>query len=158
MYKSVLIALDGSEQAAKAIPQGVEIARQFGATVVLIRAVTPEIEIEAQGTVPDPQRAEFSADVLGRRDYDSRRSQAEGYLEGLKRSLRDSQLSVETRIEDGEPAAVITRVARSLEQPVIVITPYGKSASLTPSPSGVFGRVADKVLKESTAPVLVAKS
>jgi nucleotide-binding universal stress UspA family protein len=158
MYKSVVIALDGSEQAAKAIPQGIAIARQFGATIVLLRAVAPEMEIEAQGSEPDPQRAELSADVLARRDYDLKRSQAEGYLDGLKRSLRDGQLTIETRVEEGDPASVITRIARSLEQPVVVITPYGKSASLSPATHGVFGHVADEVLKQSSAPVLVAKS
>jgi len=157
MYKSVLIALDGSEQAAKAIPQGVDIAREFGARVVLLRALVPEQQYEEMGPEPNLQTAETSADVMGRRDYDSQRSQAEGYLDGLKRSLRGSEVAVETRLEDGDPAEVIMRVAKSLEQPVIVITPYGKSASLSPTETGVFGRVADQVLQRSTAPVLVAK-
>lgn len=159
MYKSVIIALDGSQQAAKAVPQGIELASKLGARVVLLRVVPSESDLEASGaSLPDAQRAETSADVLGRRDYESRRSQAEGYLSALGRSARVSGLVVETRVEEGDPVGAIGRVAKSLPEPVVVITPYGRSASLTPPATGVFGRIADRVLRESCVPVLVAKA
>jgi nucleotide-binding universal stress UspA family protein len=157
MYRSVVIALDGSPLAAKAVPQGADIARCFDAPLILLRVLPTEKEFEDSGPEPDPQRAEFSADVLGRREYDSLRAQAEGYLESIKKSLRSSGVAVETRLEEGQPAGAILRVANSLDLPLVIITPYGTSASLTPSPDGVFGRVADEVLRQSTVPVLVAK-
>jgi hypothetical protein len=99
------------------VPQGADIARRFDAPLILLRVLPSEKEFEDAGPEPDPQRAEFSADVLGRREYDSLRAQAEGYLESIKKSLRSSGVAVETRLEEGKAAGAILRVANSLELP-----------------------------------------
>jgi nucleotide-binding universal stress UspA family protein len=154
MYKYVLIALDGSAQAARAIPEGLEIARQLGAVVVLLRVLTP------QGGLAGGKTAAVAASngSSGLREYAAQRAQAQGYLDAMCRSLRTSGVRIQARLEDGDPATVIASVARSLEKPIVVITPNGKSASLSDNPEGVFGRVADEVLRLSPGPVLVAKS
>jgi nucleotide-binding universal stress UspA family protein len=158
MYKSVIVALDGSGQAAKAVAQAVDIAERFGARLTLLRVLQSEKDLEDAGPLPDSQRAEISQDVLGVRDYASQRSQAEGYLASIKRSIKADELDVEIRLTEGEPAAQILSEAAGHPESLIVITPFGKSASLTPTKGGVFGRVADQVLKQSNTPVLVVKN
>jgi nucleotide-binding universal stress UspA family protein len=106
----------------------------------------------------DQPGAAASAVAQKRREYTACRAQAQGYLDSIRRSLRNSDVRIETRLEDGDAATVIADVARTLDDPVVVITPYGRSASLTSGHAGPLGRVAGEVLKRSKAPVLLARS
>jgi nucleotide-binding universal stress UspA family protein len=139
MYASVLVPVDGSAAAATAVPLGLEIARRFGARLVLLRVV-PE-----SGT---------GAGLLAGRDYDSGRSQAEGYLDGLRRSLRSEDVKVERVIGTGDPATVILKTAEALGQPLIVLTAYGRSAS---QEEGAIGKVADDVLRHAGGAVVLVR-
>jgi nucleotide-binding universal stress UspA family protein len=158
MYASVLVALDGSELAAEAVPHGLAIARQFGSCLILLSVVLRIDEVDRSDSSPDPARAEMNGDVLRRREYDARRSQAEGYLQGLTRFLGTDGVRVQSRLAEGKPAEVILETAKSLARPLIVITPNGRTACLTGSGTGAFGGVADTVLRGATGPVLVVRS
>ena len=147
MYSSVLVALDGSEPAAAAIPYALEMAQAFAARLILLRVLLHDTAFGALSAEPGPLS-------LARREYDARRSQAEGYLESLKRSLGTKGVPVECLIRDGEPAATILETAGSLGQSLIVITAYGKMASLT---RGGLGSVAKDVLREANGPVLLVR-
>ena len=156
MYASVLVALDGSQLAAEAIPHGVAIARQFGARLILLRVVPPDDDLGADESGVHPSEVEASSPVPGRRDRDALRSQAEGYLAGLKRLLVRQGINVEVVVREGKPAEVILDQARSIELPMVVITTYGKRFPLSP-PECALGSVTEEVLRSSTAPVLVVR-
>jgi nucleotide-binding universal stress UspA family protein len=132
MYLAVLVALDGSRAAAAAIPPALEIARAFVARLVLMRVV-PGKEASHQ------------------RDYEAQRSQAEGYLDSLKRSLETSGVEVESVVGSGDPASVILDTARSLGRSLVVITAY--SRKLPPS-NRDLGHVARAILREAEGPVV----
>ena len=53
MYKHILIATDGSELGAKAVDQGLDLAKQLGAKVTAI-TVTEPWTAAAYGTIPTP--------------------------------------------------------------------------------------------------------
>lgn len=138
MYSNVLVALDGSQAAAAAIPHALEMARAFAARLILLRVL------------PIASGAEHPAG----REYDAQRSQAEGYLDSLKRSLRNRGVKIESVIGCGDPASVILKTARSLGRPLVVITAYGRTP---PQISSDFGRVALEVLKEAAGPVVFVR-
>jgi nucleotide-binding universal stress UspA family protein len=137
LYSAVLVALDGSEAAAAAVPRALEAARAFLVRLVLLRVVPP---IGEEGS---PQR-----------EYYSLQSQAEGYLESLKRSLRTRGVKIESIVESGEPASVILSTAQSLGTPLVVITAYGRKLH---NGSDDIGSVARAVLRDADAPVLFVR-
>ena len=157
VFASVLVPLDGSNLAAKAIPPAAIIAQRFQARLILLRALSPRENPVDDKCLPQPERAGGSLSILTQRDYDAVRSQAEGYLDGMKRSLSGNGIEVETRLEEGDASSVIVQVAQCLDRPLVVITSSGKTASRTEPRSGV-GEVARQVLQECKAPVLVIKT
>jgi nucleotide-binding universal stress UspA family protein len=145
MYTSVLVALDGSESAAAAIPHGVELAVRLSVQLVFLRVVP--------GAAGETHEGANSAPA-GRRDRDARRSQAEGYLESLKRSLTPQGVKIEYLVREGDPAATILETARSLGQSPLVITPHGHRP---PAQEGKFGAVAKEILRHAEGPVLLVR-
>jgi nucleotide-binding universal stress UspA family protein len=61
MYRRILVALDGSTAAEQVLPHVEALAERFGATVLLLRAVTPPERLIAaaadpsSGMVVDPE-------------------------------------------------------------------------------------------------------
>jgi nucleotide-binding universal stress UspA family protein len=88
------------------------------------------------------------------REYDAQRSQAEGYLESLRRSLRGRGVRVESIVEGGDPASIILAKEHSLGGALVVITTHGRTSAYD---EGDIGRVASEVLKKSEGPVLIIK-
>jgi nucleotide-binding universal stress UspA family protein len=152
MYKSILVPLDGSEYASMALRHAAELAKD-GQHVTLISVIPPIDLIEP----PYTEDVEMSRDMLVRDAYDEARATATRCLSAASDSLAEAGVDNSFRILDGAPAEQILEAARETGADLIVITAYGKSASSTPSKTGVFGRVADGVLKGALVPVLVVK-
>jgi nucleotide-binding universal stress UspA family protein len=138
MYTAVLIPLDGSQSAARAIPPALEFAKVFATRLVLLR-VLPSIK---------------GKDGQGRRENDALRYQAESYLESLKRSLRTRGVIIECLVRCGDPASIILEAAQSLGGALLVITPHGMAPA---SPEGGHGRVATEILQRADGPVVVIR-
>jgi nucleotide-binding universal stress UspA family protein len=146
MYSSIIVALDGSESAAAAIPHGLEMAIRFSVQLVLLSVIP--------GGAPGLGTSGVLPSASGGREHAALRSQAEGYLDSLKRSLRSSGVTIESLIREGDPASVILETARNLGDSPIVITPFGQRPSL---PLGSLGSVADEVLRNAHGPVLLVR-
>jgi nucleotide-binding universal stress UspA family protein len=139
MYSAVLVPLDGSQSAAAAIPPALELAEAFVTRLVLLRVLPSR-----DGAAEPPQR-----------DYDAQRFQAEGYLEGLKRSLRTRGVRIESVVTSGDPASVILGTATSLGHSLVVITSHGMTR---PQAEKKLGGVALDVLQRSDLPVVLVHS
>jgi nucleotide-binding universal stress UspA family protein len=139
MYASVLVPLDGSEAAAAAVPHALAMARQFGSRLVFLRVVDEAITSQGSGSY---------------RDYEAQRSQAEGYLDVLKRSLQNEDLSVDRIVGSGDPAAVILQTAKLLGRPLIVITAVGRTAR---PEIDAIGSVANDVLRHAGGAVVLVR-
>jgi nucleotide-binding universal stress UspA family protein len=111
--------------------------------------VMPDEEPMLAGNVPgyDPAR-----------ERRVKRSQMQAYLEGLKHSLCDFGIEIETRLVEGEPAEMILKTARDSGHVMLVITDTGMSAAK----GGVIpyqeGRVYAEVVSEWRGPLLVVNS
>jgi nucleotide-binding universal stress UspA family protein len=156
MYGSVLVPLDGSGYAEKALSHATRLTRQ-GGTLTLLR-VAHTIEELVGARQPDLTRgAATTEDVLARQQYDEERAAAAAYLDEAKKLVAGGQFETAVMLAEGDPASQILRVANETGADLIVLTAFGLSASKTPAKTGVFGRVADAVLEGARAPVLVVK-
>ena len=159
MYEAVLLPLDGSDLAARAVPHAVTLAGRLGASLTLLTVIPSMDQIDTSQSTPDPGRGEMSIDVMRRHLYDQERARAEAYLKSVAQPLAGEDVRVQTSVrESGSPATAILEAATAQPNSLIILTPYGRTASLTAPKAGVFGGVADEVLRRATVPVLVVRS
>ena len=156
MYDSILVPLDGSLYAETALRQ--VAAHLADAPRVTLVRVTHTVE-ELTGLVqPDPlETMEKTEEMLAKEAHDAEYSEACRYLDQLKHLPSYKSLNLQTLVVEGPPAEQIVNVAAEVQADLIVITSHGLSASGSPPRSGVFGRVADTILRDAEAPVLVIK-
>jgi nucleotide-binding universal stress UspA family protein len=108
MYRTILLAFDGSLEGARALREGTLMARRCGAKVVLL------------SVVPDAGGAEMAegvyASVAG--------SQIESYQELLKSALhwlKARGFDATAKIAFGEPAPAIGKVAKDVGADLVVV-------------------------------------
>jgi len=133
MLKKILLALDGSENAEKALPWIRTLAGREKAQVVLFRVLPPDT---------DPQRRSQE-----RRD-------AREYLQGIERELNFSGIPAKLDVRRGRSGQEIADAARDLGCDLIVLTTRGGS----PVKRWVVGGTAEQVMRLSSVPVLPVPS
>jgi len=156
MYNSILIPLDGSlyaESALRHVACHEPDARKF--TLVRVINTVEELVGVAQ---PDPlDSMEKTEEMLAKEAHDAQYGEASHYLAQLKGLAGYEGMPLETLVVEGTPAERLLTVASQIDADLIVITSHGLSASGSPTKTGVFGKVADGVLRSAEAPVLVIK-
>ncbi|MGB6872941.1 MAG: universal stress protein [Dehalococcoidia bacterium] len=141
MYKKILVPLDGSELAECVLPHAKAIATECGIEkVVLLRVVEP-IHPETPATVDfeEIQKAAVKA--------------AKAYLAKTKAKLSKKGVNVETAVLTGRAAETIADFAQSNKIDLIALATHGISGITR----WVFGSVADKLVRSSSAPVLLIR-
>lgn len=156
MYESILIPLDGSlyaESALRHVARHDHDARRL--TLVRVINTVEELIGVAQ---PDPlDTMEKTEEMLAKEAHDAQFGEANHYLAQLKGLASYEGLPLQTVVVEGPPAEQLLMVATQVGADLIVITSHGLSASGSPTKTGVFGKVADGVLRSAEAPVLVIK-
>jgi nucleotide-binding universal stress UspA family protein len=156
MYESILVPLDGSPQAERVLPHVTSLLKNVPRVTLL--SVIHRVDQLVGTRQPDPAASvEMTEDLLAREAYDDEVLEARRCLDQAKAALNGVAGQVESVIAEGDAAEEIIRVAGEVNADLIVISAFGRSASSTPTKTGVFGRVADSVLKNAKAPVLVIK-
>lgn len=144
MLRTILIPLDGSPLAERAIPIGCDLARRAGGSVHLVRAHVPIgiIGATAEGAMISPDLV--AADEM-------LHDRARSYVESLATRLAGEWgVPVTSRVEVGGPSGVITEAADDADADLVVMTTHG-AGGFTP---GWLGSVADAVIRHSHRPVL----
>jgi nucleotide-binding universal stress UspA family protein len=154
--KTILVPLDGSALAERALPYVRMLAPDSGAKIDMLRVIPTEIKedvlrnnlslLHEAGTSPDaPQwlREMRLGDLL--------RYHAEGYLERLAISLRTGQRDVATLVQIGAPSKTIAAVAKQVHADLIAIATHGYRGLKR----WARGSVTDDVLHTTTTPILV---
>ncbi len=142
MIRRVLVPLDGSQLAERALRVAGDLAEGVSATLILARVVPPL----ATGT-------SYQANLL-KELTETQTREAEIYLASAAERARADRLVVETRLLHGEVAPTLVRVARHEHCDLIAISSHGMSGL----GSQVFGSVAQKLLYSAPCPVLVVRS
>jgi nucleotide-binding universal stress UspA family protein len=143
MFKRIMVPLDGSELAERALPHAEYLAKTSGATLYLVRAVEPPAAVRTHGLGAP---VNVYADVIG-----AQRQEAVEYLNGVGARLESDALSVQTAQLDGYAASALLDYVRQADIDLVVITAHGRSG-LT---RWAMGSVADRVMQGGLAAVLL---
>lgn len=141
MLKRILVPLDGSTRAERALPVAARIARAVGGSLVLYRAVP----------MPATYGAIYAGVPLSQAIIDEDFAIAEAYLDDLKRSKLLHDIPVECVAEVGGPAVLILEQAEEQKVDLIVICSHGRSNL----GRWVLGSVAEHISRHAPVPVLV---
>jgi nucleotide-binding universal stress UspA family protein len=133
MYRTILVPLDGSPIAERALPYGHALAEQTHALLLLVRAVP-------SSRLPVTERASERGKAM---------SDAVAYLEGLYPG--PGPVKVETEAYFDEPSTTIVEETRQREIDLVVM------ANRRRSPLGRFvaHSVSEQVIRQSETPVLL---
>lgn len=143
MLRTILVPLDGSQLAERALPIALDIARRAGSTVQLIRTHVPLAIVGATA------EGVFTQDML--EADDSLRARAQRYLEEQGHNLaKEWGVEVNSSVVDGAPGACIVEAAAEVNADLIVMTTHG-AGGFAP---GWLGSVCDSVIRHSHRPVL----
>jgi nucleotide-binding universal stress UspA family protein len=143
MFRTILVPLDGSPLAERALPIALDIARRTAGTVHLVRAHSPLALVGAAGEGVLTQDMLQSDELL--------RDRARQYLEAAAARVgAEWGVTVHSHAEDGSPSGLITEIADRIEATLIVMTTHGKGGF---APAWL-GSITDAVIRHSHRPVL----
>jgi nucleotide-binding universal stress UspA family protein len=140
-----VIAHDGSQHAARAVPLAQDLARRLAAHIHIITVVEDEespLSASVAATIDPHLRDEAQADAL---------NLARHRVEGTGAQLMRQGLPASWQVLAGPAAAAI--IAACVDRDVLVITSHGQSSS-----PWVLGSVAEKLLRDSRVPVILLRT
>lgn len=126
MYRTIVLALDGSEGADRAIPVAADLARRDGARVVIAHAQTRALETAI-------------------------RSRLDRQVDDLRAAGVQADVVIAAAVIEGREADAIAQIAADHDADLIVIAGRGRS----PFVGAVLGSVTQRLLHVSDSPVLV---
>lgn len=141
MYSRILVPLDGSKLAERALPHSIQFARIFGSSLIILRVLDPSTEGEYQQT-PEP----FLWQV--------RKAEAEMYLKGVANTIREMGIEVDTALLEGKPSENIIDYAQSQKIDLLTISTHGAGGLSRWNTSSVFRKVVEKIY----LPILVVRA
>ena len=147
MFKKILVALDGSGHAQKALDTAIQLAQRCDAELILFHAI--QMGNLAPGYAAMVSRA-------AREVYENvAREQAEAILEKAETQARQQGVDAPTKLtgEANSPAAAILNAADSAAAELVVVGTRG----LTGLREMAMGSVAHKVTSAANCPVLVVR-
>ena len=138
MFKKILVPLDGSELAAKILPQVVELAKAQDAQVTLLN-----VYIDLAGEVSGEAKVKLMAQEV---------QSCEAFLAKAANDLRAQGVKVKTDCFMGMPPRDIIAYAEKNGMDLIAMAAHGKGEV-----AWVLGSTAEKVVTHATVPVLLIR-
>ncbi|HMK52471.1 MAG TPA: universal stress protein [Thermodesulfobacteriota bacterium] len=143
MYKKILVPLDGSELAKKALDEAVKLANCFGAEMILFQVV-PFMPIYGSPELVTPLIVD-----------EKQKEAAEKYLANLVEELKGKGFKVTATVKTGQQVAVeIIDFAKESGADLIVMCTHGRSGITR----WMLGSVALKLLTRGEKPILLIRS
>jgi nucleotide-binding universal stress UspA family protein len=150
MFTKILVPLDGSELAERALPFANTLAQQSEARLIVLRAIAADRIL-----IPDSHMLLGHYSVAWpNQSLDLARKTAADYLAAVQAEQIAPGVNAQTSIMETEPAAAIVELARQHQVDLIVMSSHGYSG-LT---RWMLGSVAERVLQAAPCPVLVLRS
>ena len=139
MISTVAVGTDGSGTDDQAVKEAAEIARRFDAKLVLLSVFADSAPAAAQTGDIELQWAVSS------------QARVRSILEQLEAELSATGIDCETRVDDGDPADVLVRLASECGADLLVIGNRGMHRR-------VLGSVPNSVTHKAECSVLVVKT
>lgn len=149
MFKKILVPLDGSETAERALPLALALAPPSDGQLLLLQAVAPDNML-----VADPHLLGNYALIWPDQSLKMAQTRATAYLQALQTSQSKAGLTLLTRVVDGDAADVIVDTARAEDTELIVMSSHGYSGFTL----WLMGSVAERVLHQTPCPVLIVRA
>ncbi len=143
-YRKILVPVDGSGWAQRAIPHAIDIARSNGSELILLHVFRP----------PAIEYADQLALAHQDEQIDEMRAQMKQYLTGLANELRDEALPVSVQMLEGPGvASLICDYIKSQEIDLVVMSTHGRTglAKL------LLGSIANEIMNSTDVPVLLVR-
>lgn len=144
MLKKILVPLDGSLRAERALPVAARIARASKGRVLLVRVISPAVEY-GSCLAPVPL---VTGEII-----EEELKEADSYLKAVASSHAFSGIETSTEAIYGIPAQELLAVAQQRSVDLIVMCSHGRTGFTR----WVLGSVAHKLTHESAVPVLVLR-
>jgi nucleotide-binding universal stress UspA family protein len=143
MYKKILVPLDGSELAIKALDQAETLAKTFDAEIILFQVV-PFMPIYGSPELVTPLIVD-----------EKQKEGAEKYLLNQAEELKKKGLKATSTVRTGQVVALeIIDFAKECGADLIVMCTHGRSGITR----WVLGSVTLKVLTRAETPILLIRS
>lgn len=145
MIKKIMIATDGSDTSKKAAMIGIDIAHRAGGsiTAVYVMEILRMAHIPGYGTLPG-----LKEKIL--RVMQNEGQQATQFVEDHARMM---EVSCQKIIAQGSPSEELLKVSQKLGMDLLIMGSLGR----TGMEKFILGSVAEKVVLQSTIPVLLIK-
>lgn len=144
MFQRILVPLDGSMRAERAIPVAARLAQASGGSVMLARVVSKRSGLWPSVAPQTTLVQQILADDL---------AEAEGYLSVAAASPDLQGVATERLVRFGPTVASIRAIADSAQADLIVLCSHG----YTGITRRIMGSVAEKLAREAPMPVLVLR-
>ncbi len=144
MFQRILIPLDGSTRAERAIPVATCLAHASGGSVILVRVVSKSSALWPSVA----ERTTLAQQVLA-----ADLAEAEHYLEGVASSLELEGVPTESVVRLGPTVSAILAVAAATQADLITMCSHG----YTGITRRIMGSVAEKLVRNASVPVLVLR-
>jgi nucleotide-binding universal stress UspA family protein len=144
MFKRILVPLDGSGLAERALPVAARLARASGGSITLVRIIsTAPAALPSAPARPNLVQTVSASDQL----------LASSYLEGVQVMDILKGIHVKTEVAVGLIAPLILSLAASSHSDIIVMSSHG----FTGVTHWMMGSVAEKVARYADIPVLILR-
>ncbi len=137
-YRHVLVAFDGSKEAELALDHAIAMAQVYRARLALVAVVAP------------PPLLAWQAPGGMRGMHESEQTELEAALRRAADRVPDD-MSVTTRLLDGDPARELLGVARDGDHDVLVMGSRGRGRMT----AALLGSVSNRVMHDAEIPVIV---
>ncbi|PKN52520.1 MAG: hypothetical protein CVU55_04560 [Deltaproteobacteria bacterium HGW-Deltaproteobacteria-13] len=149
MIKKILVPIDGSKTAQKALEYAVDLAKQTGAPIVLL-SVIDKSPFYGEPIIPSKSTPTHLQENL--EDY--LMQTAEAYVSKAEKICKSKGVESRKIVKAGHPVEEIIKTAGALKVDLIVLGSHGKSALK----AALLGSVAIGVMHtEKKIPVLVVR-
>jgi nucleotide-binding universal stress UspA family protein len=149
----ILVPLDGSSFAEKALPVAEALARGCGSAMLLVRAVSRYTHPAADSSAGPPAASHDPADDAATAAYLARGHAARVYLKQLRAAIALRGISTITAVRDGAPFAVIKRTWQEYNANLIVMASHHQSWFM----GRFLSSTAASIIETLDAPVLVLR-
>lgn len=146
--RKILVPLDGSELAERALEPALALARAVNSNVYLLRVVAAR-EPMPESLTPAGEQVEAALDAADLEE----RSEAETYLQTVFSTHENQHLFFDVQTTDGDVADTIVTYADTNHIDLIVISSHGRSGL----GRWLHGSVAEKVLRGANCATLIVR-
>ena len=143
MYKTILVLLDGSKVAEGILPHVENLAKRYGARVIIAQIIEP-IHILSH---------EPAIDLVEQIMIEDLQKKTQEYFHKLQWKLRTQGIYTETRIEIGQPVKKIIEIADRENADLIAMVNRGQ----TGLSRVLYGSVAVGVSNRTDRPLLIIR-